>query len=164
MNTKGNNRKHCLSINTIWHLILFLLPCLQFVCVKAIWMGGVFFPGVSWLPWRLCWSVHEQYDKILQGWHLLSYASNPSTNRTAKITQSRDHFGPRLARWIFNTRQMLHKGIAVCTRFTQVNPVQITIALCRICLLLKIHLANLGPKRSRDWVISAVRLVLGLLA
>ena len=48
--------------------------------------------------WRLCCYVHEQCDKLLQGRLRLSYMSNPSTNRTAKIIQSRDHFGPRLAR------------------------------------------------------------------
>ena len=61
--------------------------------------------------WWLYWCVHEQCDKLLQGRLWLSYMSNPSTNRTAEIIQSRDHFGPRLARWIFKAATRGNRGL-----------------------------------------------------
>ena len=61
--------------------------------------------------WQLCWCVHEQCDKLLQGRLRLSYVSNPSTNRTAEITQSYDHFRPRLATWIFKATTRGNRGL-----------------------------------------------------
>ena len=68
---------------------------------------------VSLVPdvWWLYWCVDEQCDKLLQGQLRLSYMSNPSTNRTAEITQSHDHFRPRLARWIFKAATRGNRGL-----------------------------------------------------